>query len=134
MVTGQGVVSPAAFVGQGDWLKNVSEPGSVVPPADVIHGLLPGLSTERSVVPRSRDASYAPASPAEAKALCPWAASSRNASSNVWTYPGSSCAAFSVYWIAVCDSPQLDETLSATLSLAAWKNASTNPLSVFGAW
>ena len=32
------------------------------------------------------------------------------------------------------DWPQLAETLSAVLSLAAWKNPSTKPLSVFGAW
>ena len=80
----------------------------------------------RSVV-RSRVA-------AETNADWPCAANSRNASSNAASYAGVSSPEGTAAATIVSDSPQLAETVAAVFGLAAVKNASANPASVFGAW
>src|SRR5690242_2470875 len=109
-------------------------PGSVVPPAEVVHALSPGLSTFRSVLPSSSASSKAPASPWATKLLWPCASSSRKARSvAAWKAGVSWCAPIAVSMTSSA-SPQLVDTVSATFSLAAWKYASAKPASEFGAW
>ena len=96
-------------------------PGSVVPPAEVVQALSPGLSTFRSVLPSSSESSKAPASPWATKLLWPCASSSRKARSvAAWKAGVSWCAPIAVSMTSSA-SPQLVDTVSATFSLAAWK-------------